>query len=427
MLQKKRLIIIVSITAIVFIISYFQFFNTENISIEVEGAPVITGYIVKTISLSGSIRPSDSEVISLPAGIVVEKIHAVENDFVEAGQLLAELNTDDLSISIDKTNLLIDQLEDDLKTVSGDASVVEKMLLKNALLIAKEDLDKASKDLESANNEVEKSKALLVGGAISQSEHDRMLSLFSDIYNYYNIAKLNYDNANKRYLDYDRNQETRTRSIETQIESARLDLSTLNLKYKENFITSSISGVLTAFPIKEGRSIQPNSKIEIFNISSFQFESMVPQEDAVFIKLGQNSLVDITGISTSYEGTVTSIGTIASIDSQSSSRTPKVKVEITLTSTDNHVVSGFDADAVVEVVRLTDQLIIKRESVKKDQDGREFVFVIQDNKAVKTYISTGPSDSTNIAVLSGLNENDIIIVNPSLTVQDGSPLKVIAR
>ena len=108
MLQKKRLIIIVSITAIVFIISYFQFFNTENISIEVEGAPVITGDIVKTISLSGSIRPSDSEVISLPAGIVVEKIHAVENDFVEAGQVLAELNTDDLSISIDKTNLLID-------------------------------------------------------------------------------------------------------------------------------------------------------------------------------------------------------------------------------------------------------------------------------------------------------------------------------
>ncbi|MBV1757875.1 MAG: HlyD family efflux transporter periplasmic adaptor subunit [Dethiosulfatibacter sp.] len=427
LLTKKRSLLIMIIIVIILIISYFWFFNTENISIEVEGVPVTKGDIIKTVNLSGSISPLDSEVINLPAGVVVEKVYAEENKFVEAGQLLAELNSDNLKISIEKTNLLINQLEDDLITASGDASAIEKSLLRNALLLAKEDFDKASKDFESSENEIEKSEALLSGGAISQAEYDKVLSLSADIYSYYNTAKINYDNANKRYMDYDRTQATRVNSIKTQIESARLDLSSLKLKYEENLITSSISGVITSFPVKEGRSILPDSRIEINNTNNFQFKSMVPQEDAVLIDLGQKSLVNISGISTSYEGAVTSIGTIAIIDTLSGSRTPKVEVAVTLEATDNQVVSGFDADAVVEVVRLTDELIIKRESVKKDLDGKEFVFVIKDNKAIKTYITTGASDNTNIAVLSGINENDIIIVNPSLDVQDGSPLKVEIR
>lgn len=424
---KKRSLIIMIIIVIILIISYFWFFNTENISIEVEGASVIKGDIIKTINLSGSISPSDSEEISLPTGIVVEKVYAGENKFVEVGQLLAELNSDDININIEKTRLLINQLENDLIIASGDASATEKSLLRNALLIAKEDYDKASKDLETSEKDIEKSKSLLSGGAISQAEYDKALSISADVNSYYNIAKLNYDNANKRYLDYDRNQATRISSIETQIESAKLDLSSLKLKYEDNLITASISGMLTTFPIKEGRSILPNSKIEIVDNSRFQFKSMVPQEDAVLVELGQKSLISISGIPASYEGTVTLIGTIAVIDTLSGSRTPKVEVTITLESPNTQVVSGFDADAVVEVIRLTDELIIKRESVKKDQDGKEFVFVIKDNKAIKTYIITGASDNTNVAVMSGINENDTIIVNPSLDVQDGTPLKVVAR
>jgi HlyD family secretion protein len=154
---------------------------------------------------------------------------------------------------------------------------------------------------------------------------------------------------------------------------------------------------------------------------------MVPQEDAVLLKTGQKSSVSISGISSSYLGTVTSIGANAVIDTLSGSRTPKVEVIITMDAPDDQIIAGFDADAVVEVIRLTDVLIIRRESVRKDQDGKEFVFVIQDNKANKTYIETGAFDNTNVAVLSGIDDNHMIIVNPSLEVQDGTPLKVAVR
>jgi HlyD family secretion protein len=424
---KKRFLTIVIISVIILIISYFLFFNTENISVEVDGASVIKGDIIKTISLTGSISPSDSEVIDLPTGIIVEKVYADENNYVNAGQLLAVLNSDDLSISIEKANLLIAQLEEDMTTVSSSASALEKALLRNTLLIAKEDYDKASKDFKTSENEIEKSKALLSGGAISQAEYDKALSISADAYSYYNIARINYDNANKRYLDYDSNQATRIASIERQIESARLDLASLKLKYEDNFVTSSIAGILTTFSLKEGRSILPNSIIEIYDTSRFQFKSMVPQEDAVLLKTGQKSSVSISGISSSYLGTVTSIGANAVIDTLSGSRTPKVEVIITMDAPDDQIIAGFDADAVVEVIRLTDVLIIRRESVRKDQDGKEFVFVIQDNKANKTYIETGAFDNTNVAVLSGIDDNHMIIVNPSLEVQDGTPLKVAVR
>lgn len=424
---KKRSLTIVIISVITLIISYFLFFNTENISVEVDGASVIKGDIIKTISLTGSISPSDSEVIDLPTGIIVEKVYADENNYVNAGQLLAVLNSDDLSISIEKANLLIAQLEEDITTVSSGASALEKALLRNTLLIAKEDYDKASKDFKTSENEIEKSKALLSGGAISQAEYDKALSISADAYSYYNIARINYDNANKRYLDYDSNQATRIASIERQIESARLDLASLKLKYEDSFVTSSIAGILTTFSLKEGRSILPNSIIEIYDTSRFQFKSMVPQEDAVLLKTGQKSSVSISGISSSYLGTVTSIGANAVIDTLSGSRTPKVEVIITMDAPDDQIIAGFDADAVVEVIRLTDVLIIRRESVRKDQDGKEFVFVIQDNKANKTYIETGASDNTNVVVISGIDDNHMIIVNPSLEVQDGTPLKVAVR
>jgi len=213
--------------------------------------------------------------------------------------------------------------------------------------------------------------------------------------------------------------------INRQIESLKLDIESLNNKIEKTKIYSSISGIVSDFPLTEGRNTLSNSKIVIYDTTSYEFVANIAQEDVVLIKEGQNSDVTVNGVTTTYEGLVSQVGKTAKIDEAMGSKTPKVEVKIKITNPDTFLKSGFEGDATVQIDENENVLVIKSEAVKKDDENKQYLYVLKDGIANKTYVETGLTDDYYISVLSGIKENDLVILNPPMELTDGMKVKIL--
>jgi HlyD family secretion protein len=131
-------------------------------------------------------------------------------------------------------------------------------------------------------------------------------------------------------------------------------------------------------------------------------------------------VIRVAGISDEYTGQVVEIGSKAEVDPSSGSSTPKVKVTIQLNNADERLVSGFDADAEITIGMVQDVVVIKNEAIREDDQAGSYVFIIDNGVAVKRPISRGITDRYLTEVREGLEMGDMVILNPSQELEDGS-------
>ena len=381
MKKPIKQILILVIIAILFIIFYFSFFNNENSTSKVNAMETYIGNISKTIDLSGSVNSSDYEEISVEANLEVLNTYVKENDLVESGQLLADLDSTELLISLEKAKITLEQLKSDLNLEKNGTSNSEIEILKNSLSRGKEEFSRIKVDLELAVENLEKSKTLYEENAISKAEYDKQITVVKDLESSLKTAELNYNDADSKYTDYFGNNKQNIETIERQIKTALLDIESLNKKIENNKIYSTIPGVVTEFTLKSSRETTLNDKIIICNTNSYEFVAKVAQEDAVLVKEGQKATVEVKGISKPYDGIVSNVGQTAEIDSASGSKTPKIEVTIKISEPDNSLASGFDGDASVEIESKDNVLLVKNECIKNDAENKEFLFVVENGIA----------------------------------------------
>jgi len=425
MKKPIKQILILVIIAILFIIFYFSFFNNENSTSKVNAMETYIGNISKTIDLSGSVNSSDYEEISVEANLEVLNTYVKENDLVESGQLLADLDSTELLISLEKAKITLEQLKSDLNLEKNGTSNSEIEILKNSLSRGKEEFSRIKVDLELAVENLEKSKTLYEENAISKAEYDKQITVVKDLESSLKTAELNYNDADSKYTDYFGNNKQNIETIERQIKTALLDIESLNKKIENNKIYSTIPGVVTEFTLKSSRETTLNDKIIICNTNSYEFVAKVAQEDAVLVKEGQKATVEVKGISKPYDGIVSNVGQTAEIDSASGSKTPKIEVTIKISEPDNSLASGFDGDASVEIESKDNVLLVKNECIKNDAENKEFLFVVENGIAKKIYVETGLSDGYQTIVLKGISEGTIVILNPPEELTDGLKVETI--
>jgi multidrug efflux pump subunit AcrA (membrane-fusion protein) len=418
-INKKTITIF--IVVLLLIIAYFLFFTRDEEAAEVKTMKAYNGDIEKTLEISGSVKSSDSEEISIQPNLKVLKIYVKENDYVSSGDLLAELEMDDLQTSLEKANLSLQQLNNDLNDMSSNS---QESLLINGLEKSKTNVENLESDLENAEKDLETSKTLYENDAISEKEYESQIELVENLESSLKTALISYEDAQLNLANFNSNEEKAKKQLELQIESIKLDIESLERSISERKIYSNIDGIVTDFNLKEGRETNNSSVINILNSSNYEFISLVPQEDAVLIEEGQDVEIKIDGLENVYYGKVAKIGKNAEVDQSSGSQTPKIEVEILINSTDNKIASGYKGDAVISIENLKNVLLIRNEAIKIDSEG-SYVFIKSENTAKKTYINTGISDGYITVVQSGISRDEEVVLNPPEELNDGNIITVI--
>ncbi|MCR4989656.1 MAG: efflux RND transporter periplasmic adaptor subunit [Lachnospiraceae bacterium] len=213
-----------------------------------------------------------------------------------------------------------------------------------------------------------------------------------------------------------------TNGTKEQVEAAKAsnELSTQNTlsRYEEakEGIKAEFNGVITSIGVNENESVSDGSFL--FTIESSEdivIKVNVNKYDIVDMEEGQIATASIKN--KDYTGKVTRIEHMTG-----QGESANIGVEITLDEPDESIILGLETKVKVTTASLEDAITIPLDALGMDEEG-SYVFVLNDKKAEQRRIQVGIRNDDYAEVVSGINENEIIIWNDESELSDGMDVR----
>lgn len=296
--------------------------------------------LTNTISVVGKVLPSEEIKVSPKSSGRIERIQKDVGQEVSAGEVLMELDSSDLALQIEKTRL---QLDD-----------------------AKRSLDRK--------------KALVDSGAISQSEYDTALNT----YDTYRLTMQQNEN----------------------------DLANAQIK-------SSINGIITAKTVSLGETVSSSTAAyTIVNIDKVQVNATLMEDEVNYVKVGQAVDIVIPAISTqTYKGIVSKISPYASDKDKS------YPLWVEVENQERVLKPGMFAEVKLKYNRLEGVIAVPKDCIV-DKGDKKVIYVVNVDKAAERPVKIGIVLNGTVEVTEGLNPGDILITSGLNTLKDGKSVSI---
>jgi membrane fusion protein, multidrug efflux system len=201
-------------------------------------------------------------------------------------------------------------------------------------------------------------------------------------------------------------------SVETQyhVAEANLDAALQMLK-----VRAPISGQVTSISVRETDGVQAETVLAVISRTDEMKSRIWVTENEIYqIQTGQNATFEWNNII--LEGKVTSVAMAMDLTRNA------FGVDLVFSNQQNLCRSGVVGDIKILTYENETALIIPRKNVLKDENG-QFVYLMKDNRAVKSYIETG-YDNGSFEILAGVEAGDSIIVEGLNLVYNEAKVKI---
>jgi HlyD family secretion protein len=384
----------------------------------------IRGDLVEVVSASGTIMPKTKVSISARVSALIQEIPHDEG---------AQVTRGDLSATPPRPPSVLVRLDDkDLQAALRTAestreSKAAQIEVARARLVAERNtIDGMRVSLEDARRTLQRQTKLLVDSYASQKDRDTAQCavdlLVANIAS--SEATLKADELNLVVMQHD------LAAADAAVAGAKD-----NLSY--TVITSPIDGVVTAVKAKAGEmavtGTMNNPGTEILQVADLSKMELLAEVDEVYIgkvQPGQKAKVTVQAYpNRTFEGTVESIALVNSTNTRTGSK--YFETRILVNGEGRQLLSGLTGEADIEVMRhkgvvkvptqavlgrRTDELPAKisdkNANVQSDKTETPVVYRLIDGKAVVTPVKIGFADATHTQVVSGLADDDRVIVGP---------------
>jgi len=196
-----------------------------------------------------------------------------------------------------------------------------------------------------------------------------------------------------------------------------------------------------------GTMNNPGSVIAVIaDLSEILVEADVGETEITGIRLNEPSKVHVDAIpDKEYEGHVAEIGSSAALKQGVGAGMRYFKVKVQFDNPDDRLRPGMTAQVSIitttsgsalsvpiqSVVERVPPALAKSKTGTDDEDENapksKYVFVVKDGKVKMTEVKTGVSDTTHVALVSGVTKNDKIVTGPFRTLKklkDGDSVEV---
>lgn len=351
--MKKIIIAIVIIVIIAIIIRFCAMsVRMPELQQEINAVEVTTGEISVTLNEIGEINPSRKiDIKSRISGKVVT-YYVDEGDYVENGQLIAEI-------------------EPDFNQANEIANI------RNSIHITRLRLNNAEK-------EYERKQELYNHQFISKDEVDRALDDLE-------IANINYQSALQQY--------ELIKEIDTEGNISR--------------INSTAAGTVIEKPVEEGEMVISSASsfsdgtviLKIADLDRMVVNSFINEVDISKVHLHQTVTVLVDAFPyESFKGRIERIGAVAT----TRNNVKVFPIEINILDENTPLRPGMTANVTIHGESKTDILVIPIRAIFSDEDGNDIVYkVVNDSLATEgTHIRTGINDFNIVEIIDGLQEGD---------------------
>lgn len=395
--MKKRALIIggAALLLVIIIVASVRSGGTKGEKVYVE--PAKTRAIESVVTAPGQIDPKVKVNISAHVIGKIEQLYFQEGDVVRRGQKLVELEKQAFTAQRDRAR----------------AEVANRRI----------EVQRARNSLRSAELAYRRAQSLQTQGIQAQELLER--------------AEVDLSNARAGSASA----EEGVRQSQASLIQAQDDLS-------RTTILAPIDGKVVELNAQKGEVVvtgtmnNPGSSIAVIaDLSQILVEAEVGETEVVSIRTGQAARVTVEAIAAKeYRAHVVEIGSSASSRQGTTAGLRYFKVKAAIDDPDERLRPGMTAQVSIvtstaaNTVAIPIQCVIERvPGAKKgdedDDDAKKlkYAFLARDGKAKMVEVTTGISDATHVAIVSGLKAGDPVITGPFRTLKklyDGDPVTV---
>jgi len=356
-------------------------------SIDVTTVEVERGDLTKTVSGSGYVQPEVDVQISARISAEIIKIHVDEGEVVKKGQLLVELDSQVYIAMVEKAESGVLSAQASLKKAQADYRRVEGLFQQS--LTSQAELD--------------------------AKEAEKLLA------------------------------ESQLRQMEASLREAEDNLNKTRL-------LAPMDGVVTKLNKEEGEiavgsQFQADPIMTVSDLSRMEVLAEIDENDVVLVSLGDATKIEVDAIpDTLLDGAVSEIAHEATTRGRGTQeQVTNFEVKIAVTSKIAELRPGMSCTVDISTETRENVLFVPIQCVtvrnvesdsvaaknnsnsnEKDEEN-EVVFVVSDGIAKVVPVETGISDDTNIEIIAGLQEGDVVVSGSykaiSRELEDGSQVK----
>ncbi len=198
---------------------------------------------------------------------------------------------------------------------------------------------------------------------------------------------------------------------------AAYDLAKLNYEYSR--IRATISGVVSSRDIKLGQNIEPQSvAFRITDTRELIAYLQIPQSELAKFTAGHSASLRVDSMpDTDFPATIARIS--PTIDTRNGTFRATALIE----NADGYLVPGMFARFMIAYEKHENALVVPQQAVLFEDEVAS-VYVVTDGEVSRRRVQTGVTNEQHIEILSGLSDDDEIVVVGHSGLRDGS--KVLA-
>lgn len=256
------------------------------------------------------------------------------------------------------------------------------------------------------------------GQVVAEVDDEMLQQQMNEMEKRYELAKDIFDKQESLWKQ-NIGSEVQYLSAKNNKEALEKAMSTLAKSREYYKIIIPTSGVVDEVNLRLGQVVSPGIPLaKIVNFSKLKFKADVPESYVGKVRAGNTVQVSFPDLNKEVTGKISYIG--SSVNPMN--RT--VKVEVPLRANEAGLLPNMAGILKVADYTNSNVFSVPINVLKKDLDGRDFVFIESDGKAVKAIVKVGQYYGDAAEILSGIKAGSKLIVNGFEDLTEGDMVKV---
>lgn len=356
-------------------------------------AAVERGDITRSVVATGKVEPIAKVEIKSKANGIIKELKVQIGDFVQAGQVLAELDKENLEARVRETKAAMLGAESNLKAAHAQ--------------LEKNKVEAEGPDVPFTKRNFERSEKLLKEGVLPQQSYDDTRSSYEQAVNRQNVARAQLSVSEAKVAQA---------KAEVAQAQAAVDRSVEELSYAT--IRSPIRGVVLSRDVEIGSPVSSilnmgaaaTLVMMLGDISQVYVRGKVDEADIGVVKSGQPSRIKVeTFKDKTFEGKVTQISPLG-VDKDN---VVTFEVKVSINNPGGELRANMTANAEIVLEEHKDVLLVSESAIVYDAQRNasvEFPAPTAPKGKEKKTIKVGISNGTRTEVLDGLKEGEKVIL-----------------
>ena len=428
------------IVALVVVIGLVAFFLVRS-----RGAGPVVGTATATkttlgvnVTASGQVSKGLHADIYPPAQGTLSAVYVKDGQKVKSGQKIAQMDTGPLVIQVDQAKAALAQANAQVdaanqQTVSGSEIAAAKANVtatKSAYNASKTAYSNSIKAYNAAKAAAEASPTPVSQAALNQASTAKAQAAAG-----VDQANAAYKGAQSQLAKLESASTTASRSAaEAAATQAQRALSVAQATLADATLKAPFAGVVILNPIgspsasgpaptaSAGAGVSPQvAPFTVVDLNASVFTAQVDEADVSRVALGMASKVTLDSYpGKDFPSKVLSIGKAAQATATGGTIFP---VDLEMLDTGVQLLLGMKGDASIEVSAVSQAVVIPVEALF-NENGKNFVYLVENGKLKKQDISVGATTETQVQVLKGVEPGQVVALSGPTQYTDGMSVRV---